>query len=503
MQQRAAGRPAGRTGQRRLLGKPGVGLISAFLILFAPAGALSPAARAQTSSDPASPFIGLPELIKWADTRNPDVLNAQTAVTAARRKLEQLQQVYSGTLTLNTQLPWQPGDEWKPSVQLNGNLSLPYGLTLTGTVTVGKSSTGTTSSTQILGELAATGQSAVKGSVGLNVNARELLAAVQGEAKDPQLLQAESDLEKAERALQEARIQARLKVVQLYWEIQILDEQIALEEQYLDQLRQTEERILTQVSRGQATTGDLIAAQLDRFKLENQIQADRQSRQEKMDALVQATGGSGDYQLKPWLLPDTWSAPALRYDELLQQALANSVTLKADRVAVTVAQLRLEEAERNRLPQVILAAQVDLGAGRLGEASVLARADWTVWDAGQTARQIDDLRAALEAAKARLSQDELVVRQSVVAAWNRVQQAQRNLELASLQRAQAEETARLVEQQAQLGAVTETRRQEALRQLRLAELNLASARHNLFLAVASLQNQAGLPVDWAVLGVNP
>lgn len=501
MQQPIAGRSWGENGRRRRGSRAGVGVIGTVLML---AGVLSPRALAQTGSDSAGPLVGLPELIEWAQARNPEVLSAQTQVAAARRKLDQLQRPYSGTLTANMQLPWQPGDELTPSVQLNGNVSLPLGFSVNSTVSAGRSSADAASSTQIPGTATLAGQSRVKGSVGLSVDAWNLLAAVQGKASQAaQLLQAESDLEKAEQALQEARTQARLQVVQLYWEIQILEQQIELEEQNLNQLRQAEDRVRTQVGRGQATTGDLIAAQLERFKLENQIQADRQSLREKMDALVQATGGSGDYQLKPGLLPDTWSAPELQYDELLQQALASSVSLKADRVAVTVAQLRLEEAERERLPQVTLAAQLDFDSGRPTQASVLARADWTVWDAGQTAGQIDDLRAALEAARTRLSQDELAVRQAVLAAWNKVQQAQRNLELASLQRAQAEETARLVDQQAQLGAVTEARRQEAQRQLRWAELSLASARHSLFLAVASLQSQAGMPVDWAILGVNP
>ena len=501
MQQPAASRSSGETGLRRLVGAVGSGVVGIVLIL---AGAFSPLVQAQTDSDSVSLLVGLPQLIEWTDTRNPDILSAQAEVAAARRKLEQVQRAYSGTLMMNTQLPWQPGDELTPSVQLSGNVSLPMGISVSSTVTARRSLTDTASSTQVSGTAAGASQSGVTGSVALNVNAWDFLAATQRKAsRNSQLLQAESDLEKAERALQEARTQARLQVVQLYWEIQILEQQIELEEENLDQLRQTEERVRAQVSRGQATTSDLIKAQLDRFQLENQIQTDRQSLQAKMDTLVEATGGSGEYRLKPGILQDTWSAPALRYDELLQQALANSISLKADRVAVTVAQLRLEEAKRERLPQVTLAAQMDFGAGRSSEASVLARADWTVWDAGQTDGQIDDLQETLEAARRRLSQDELAVRQSVLAAWNKVQQAQRSLDTVSLQRSQAEETARLVDQQAELGAVTETRKQEAQRQLRSAELNLASARHNLFLAVASLQNQVGLPVDWAILGVNP
>lgn len=492
MQQPAASSSAGEHNWLRLL----MGMVSAVLTLMV---TLSPMVRAQTDS--ASPAVGLPELIEWADTRNPDVISAQAAVATAQRKLEQARRAYSGTLAVNTQLPWQPGDTLNPAAQLSGNLALPWGLSFNGTVSAGKSSKPSTQ-----GTAAAPGadSSRVAGSVSLKLNAWDFLDSVQGKSSQTaQLLQAESDLQKAEQALQQARTQARLKVVQLYWEIQILQEQIGVEQQNLDQLRTTEDRVRKQMESGQATTSDLIKAQLDRFQAENQIQADQQTLQQDMDSLVEATGGKGEYQLKAGLLPDTWSAPSLQLDDLVQQALANSASLKADKAAVKVAQIQLEEAEQQRMPQINLTAETDFGGGKSTQASVLAEADWTLWDAGQTRDKIEELQAALETAQQKLSQDELSLRQSVLTAFNKVQQAERNLQVVSLQRSQAEETARLVDQQAQLGAVTEAKRQEAQRQLRLAELNLASARHNLFLAVAALQNQVGLPVDWAIVGVKP
>jgi len=248
------------------------------------------------------------------------------------------------------------------------------------------------------------------------------------------------------------------------------------------------------VNQGVVVRSELLSAQANVAEISVLLEQAQNQEQMALDALRMLMG------LAPNAPLDVGSRVAMNLpladlDALIGVALQNNPQLEAKRRALLADQAAVGVAKADLYPQINVMARSDWNDEQLGfrahSYSLVAMANWTFWDFGLTQRSVDQARAKLNAADAKLRSEELEVRMQVLQAWRQYQNELKKLAANQAAERFATEAQALVTRRYETGIATMTEVLVSQAQLDKARAELVNSQYAINLQTARLRLATG------------
>lgn len=228
-------------------------------------------------------------------------------------------------------------------------------------------------------------------------------------------------------AFRTAALESAYAIKKAYYRLYFLDEKIRVNRENLNLLKDLEELARTQNESGRATLQDVLRAQIEQSRLQNDIVNLEDSRELLVAQFKAALGLGGNDPTPP--VPARFESTPLDIpaDQILAKALGENVRLKAMSADVQAAEAAIRLAYKARLPDTSIGLMADAKMN-----PVLYRPWGTVslplWR-DKLAAQVAEAQANKRAGEARLSAEQIALAVGVAERAFVYREATRNLEL--------------------------------------------------------------------------
>jgi outer membrane protein TolC len=228
-------------------------------------------------------------------------------------------------------------------------------------------------------------------------------------------------------AFQSAVLESAFAVKRAYYQLYFLEEKIRVNRENLALLNGLEELARSQNEVGKVTLQDVLRAQIEQDKLQNQIANLEDSRSSMMAQFKAALGMQATDPAPP--LPKSFESTSLDLtsDKLLETALAQNTRLKAVAAEVQTAEMSLVMADKSRRPDFSLGLMAD---AKMDPALYrpLGTVTLPIWR-DKIAAQIAEAQANKRSAEARLSDEQIALAVSFAEKSYLYREATRNMAL--------------------------------------------------------------------------
>ncbi len=412
----------------------------------------------------AAPVLTLDDAVRAALARNPQILAAREAVTAAQENV-----VVARTGFLPT-------------------------VSATGTGAAGTASTSVTSSGQPPPPLF---PPTTTGSVSLAAT----LPLFDGGRTRAAVLQAASQVASAEGAFRQAQQDVALQAATAFLSVLKAERLAAVREQQLTQAQAQLAQSQAQVRAGVAAQADVIQVLAQVAQAQVDLLAARAQIATTKAALQSAIAEDAAAPVEVQEPPAPAAAVGISADAVLQAAEANRPEIAKARAAIQSGQAALDQAYVSAGPQVSVGANA--GYTPFSTSAVLnnstsygltATVALPLYDAGKGHAEISAAQAGLRSAQAQFESARLAVRQDAYQAYLAAVQAAANLAATQAARAAAQEALRVADGRYRAGVGTIVEVITARTQAVQAEVNATSALYDYETALATLRHAEGISI---------
>lgn len=408
-------------------------------------------ALAAFSSGPvrAARFISLAEAWALAEANHPRMVEETRRLEGLRRDVVQREAAYDPTLSASVSglryriAPDGTPDPGRVRPSLSASLKLPWGASVNASV----STSGGTASSGASENL--------RGSVGLNY---PLFRSAELDADALALRQAAAALALGERELEQTADEVRADVLAALHADELAAMRLALAEEAYAEAEKAWEEARHKVDLGIASQMELLGAQIEWLRAEQEIVTARRSRQARRDQLLELLGLPEEEEEYVFESVFDWTglpeAPPL--EEAVAAAVARDTGLMQREEAAVVAELQLEEERRRPRFDSTLSASYDntTEGNRDTGWTIGVSFTYPILDGGQRQRALASREEALERALEAVDDAEAAVRRQVEEAYVQLQDARRDEEIARLELTRAGLELELLRRQAELPVAT-------------------------------------------------
>jgi len=296
----------------------------------------------------------------------------------------------------------------------------------------------------------------------------------------------------AELSVEMARREVLFGVAQLYYSIVNIKELLGVQRQLLDNNRLHERDAQTRFDAGTAPRIQLVRAQIDRIRAEQDV-----ANAERLLASLKISLGTlldreGDFEVESPATPEVAENEA----DLTRAADADRIDLRIARDGETLAQRSHNAVWLKYLPNVVASAfyryaNVQGFTGRNDAWAVTLGASWSIFDGGARESDLRDTEAKAVEAEANRRNTEIKVRDEVKRTLMDLQTAHANRLKAEEQRRLARENMQLVTLNYDTGVATQIEVSDATTALAQAELGYVAEKMNSQIAALRLLKVAG------------
>lgn len=465
--------------------------------------ALAAAWLAGAGAAAAPRYLSLHEAWALAEEHHPRMVEARRNLAALERELQQRENAYAPAVNLSIgglSASVDPEGDWRwpsPSASLSASVKLPAGVTITLQATSPSLSSPSSSNNW-------------RGSVQVQY---PLFRSPELDGDAQALRQARQSLEAARRELEQRRDEVRAAVLAAMQAEQIAAARLRLAEAAYADAVASWELAQRQMALGIMTEAEYLAAQVDLLRAEQErLSAERawQARRRELGDML-GLDDAFAYEFEDVLavtaMPDPGDPEAA-----VERAVANSLTVWERRQSVETAEMQLAaERERSGLTAQLSATYTPRGAvdeqgppnSQTPSRSVF-RVDvsisYPLYDAGQRRLALQAREEAVERAREQLAQAEQDVRSRVADLFVQLEDARRDVEIASLdlRRAELEMAAVLRQAGLAVAAAGQDDVERTRRNVVRAELSYLEAVQRYQARWIELQRLQG-PVPWEQL----
>ena len=477
--------------------------IGAVLAVWLLAGQPAPAAEgdspdAVTAAAAGEETVNLSWHDVWtlADSYHPQVRAALRELESLERTLAQREAAYKPTLTLRGEGPgvrWAPGGDTEAfalGVGLSAGLKLPSGLQLNASINSSQREAGTEDP-----------DSGLRTTVSVSYPLRR---SAELDADALALREAAVARDAGRRRVEIARQQARLETLSALREVEAAEALLRLARGAYEEALANHSVVVQQAEIGAATEAQLLAAQLDVLRAEQELMAAERTYQARRSSLLRLLGLTEDGV--GYRFPSAWDWLAMpdsgAEDEIMAQAVAASVDVWERQQAVETTALQLAaERERSGLETSLqLSYSASSGQGSQPGWRVGLQASYPLLDGGQRRLNLEAREAAYAQAQEALASAVEQVQDQVADLLFQLEDARRQVEIARLEltRAQLEWTSAQRRLELPVPAATEADVAAARRAVERAEIAWREAVWTYQARWMELQILQG-DVDWDAL----
>lgn len=305
---------------------------------------------------------------------------------------------------------------------------------------------------------------------------------------------ASSGTEAARQATENARRTILFGTAQAYYGVASLRQLVQVDERLLEIAQRQEKDTRVRYQAGTVAKVNLLRAEIDRAKAEQDLQRARNAYQSARLALAQLLDRPADFDVvdpeEPKLPPDPSKLP--------DQALRDRADVKAARSQLEAAQAAARAQYGGYLPTVAAffhwqdANVAGLTGAKLWAVGLTAR--WSILDGGLREANVREGSAKVAEAEANVASAEARARLEVNQALLELDSARANANKAREQRELAAENQRLVDVAYRAGSATAVEQADATAQLRNAELAQTTETLNAQLAALRVLQAAGADI---------
>jgi len=410
--------------------------------------------------------VTLEEVLELAEKTNSDWIQARIAIDKARAALQAAEAGRSPTVSGTVQYSYSDSAQSRLNIINNGNNNFTSNKTTSNPLT---------------------------GTLGINYNIFD------SGVNDATIAAAENNLRIAESNLNQARQVVRLSIVTAYYNLQNADETIRIQRQAVKNSEKSLQDTQARERAGVGTKFDVLQSEVSlanaRQDLLNaeaaQLVARRElARQLNYPPTVEITAADKIAPVAEWKLP---------LEESILLAVRNRAELDTQKLQREVARNNANAALARLGPQVSLFANVNTaseftsGSGIGTGYQIGATLNWTLYDGGKTAAQVDQFKADQATAESKFEQAARQARFDVESAYINQRSRFQQIETATKAVKQAEEALRLARLRLDAGVGTQLEVLTAESDFTRADVNRVQAiigynqaRANLERAIAGL-----------------
>lgn len=459
--------------------------------------ALAAAWLAGAGAEASPTYISLEDAWALAEEHHPRMVEARRSLAQLQRDLQQRENAYAPTLNMSVgglEVRRDLDGDWRapnPRASLSASLKLPAGFT----ISVSATSPSLTPPS--------TGSNNWRGSFSVEY---PLFRSPELDSDAQALRQAQQALSVAMRELEQLRDEVRAGVLAAMQAEQIAAVRLQLAYASYDDAVASWETTLRQMELGMVTEAEYLSSQVSLLRAEQErLSAERawQARRRELGDML----GLQDpfaYEFENVLtitaMPDPGAA-----DTAAERAVASSLTVWERQRAVESAELQLaSERERSGLTAQLRGQYVPAGSGSGQQQQegfqVSLTLSYPLYDAGQRRMSLEAREEAVQRAREQLAQAEQDVRARVADLLVQIEDARRDVEIASLdlRRVQLELAAVLRQAELAVAAVGEEDVERARRNVVRSELAYLEAVQRYQARWIELQRLQG-PVPWEQL----
>ncbi len=398
--------------------------------------------------------VTLEEVVDLVEKTNSDAIQARISIDRAHAALREAEAGRSPTVTGSAQYSFTDSAQARLSIINNSN---------------------NTQNNQNFQTSRDTTSQSLTSSIGINYNLFD------SGINDATIRAAENSLRIAESELSRVRQVIRLSVISAYYNLQNADETIRIQTQAVRNSAKSLEDTKARERAGVGTKFDVLQAEVQLANAKQdllnaeaaQLVARRElARQLNYAPTVEITAADAIAPVKEWNLP---------IEETILLAVRNRSELDTRKLEREVARDRANASLARLGPQFSLFANVNTASdfssgGGIGTGyQVGARLEWSLYDGGRAAAQVDQFKADQALAETRFEQDARQARYDVEEAYINQRSRFKQIETATIAVKQAEEALRLARLRLDAGVGTQLEVITAESDLTRADVNRLQA----------------------------